>query len=241
LWPLTILSTSDILFLIDCKEKGRLKMGSDHYKTTVILIRHGECKGNREGLFRGRYDFPLNDNGKSQAKAIAHEIAQNFKLDKIYSSPLSRALETAQTISSVTNIPTEIRNGFNNISLGPWEGRPKREIKEEFPEEWNLWLRNPERLRLQGAETISDVQRRAFANLNHLIKVHQGSTFAIVTHRAVLKPLIAGALGIPEPYFWKIHVDTASYSVLTHDPQKGYCLILLNQTRHLKNFISEWE
>ena len=216
-------------------------MISSQQKTTIILIRHGECEGNREGLFRGRWDFPLNDNGKLQAQAIAKEIFANFKLDKIYSSPLSRALETARSISKATGAQIEIRNGFNNISLGLWEGKPKKKIKEEFPEEWNIWLSNPERLRLKGAESISDVQRRAFANLNHLTKTHQGSTFAVVTHRAVLKPLIAGTLKIAEPYFWKIHVDTASYSILTHDPKRGYCLILLNQTKHLDNFITEWE
>jgi broad specificity phosphatase PhoE len=108
------------------------------------------------------------------------------------------------------------------MALGPWEGAPKETIRENFPVEWELWLTNPERLRITGAERLADVQRRAFSNLEHLVHLHKGDTIAIVTHRAVLKPLLAAALGIAEPYFWRIHTDTASYSLLT-TTFRGYC------------------
>jgi broad specificity phosphatase PhoE len=209
-------------------------------RTTAILVRHGECEGNREGLFRGRKDFPLNENGFAQAKALAGELAAFHTAQAIYSGPLSRAKETGRIIAEVMSIPLEIRNGIDNMSLGPWEGRPKIEIQEEYPEEWSLWLSNPERLRLEGAETLEDVRRRAFAELNQLVKSHKGQSFILVTHRAVLKPLLASALDIAHPYFWRIHVDTASYSILTHEENRGYCLITLNQTKHLPNLVSEW-
>ena len=209
-------------------------------RTTAILVRHGECEGNREGLFRGRKDFHLNENGLAQAKALAGELAAFHTAQAIYSGPLSRAKETGRIIAEAMSIPLEIRNGIDNMSLGPWEGRPKIEIQEEYPEEWSLWLSNPERLRLEGAETLEDVRLRAFAEVNQLVRVHQGETFIIVTHRAVLKPVIASALEIAPPYFWRIHVDTASYSVLTHEESRGYCLVSLNQTHHLPDVVSEW-
>jgi broad specificity phosphatase PhoE len=209
-------------------------------KTAIILVRHGECKGNREGLFRGRSDFPLNENGFAQAKALAGELANSFSACSVYSGPLSRARSTATEIASAMGVSMEISERLNNMSLGAWEGQPKRRIQEEYPEEWNLWLSNPERLRLEGAETLEDVRLRAFAEVNRLVRVHQGETFIIVTHRAVLKPVIASALEIAPPYFWRIHVDTASYSVLTHEESRGYCLVSLNQTRHLPELVSEW-
>ncbi len=61
-----------------------------------------------------------------------------------------------------------------------------------------------------------------------------------MTHRAVLKPLLAEVLDLGDPYFWKIHLDTASFSVLKHEEDRGYCLVSLNQTYHLERFISEW-
>ena len=106
--------------------------------------------------------------------------------------------------------------------------------------EWSLWLHHPERLRLPGAESLGDVGRRALATLDHLVRTYPGSTFAVVSHRAVLKPLLAAALGIAEPSFWRIHMETASVSLLRHTPQQGYCLVRLNDTHHLEAFLSEW-
>jgi len=214
-------------------------LNNDSNRTTVILARHGECKGNRDGLFRGRSDLPLNEQGRVQAKALASALS-SFSLSRIFSGPLSRAVETGEAISGVNGAPLEIRHGFNNMALGKWENRNKSEIEQEFPEEWRLWLACPERLHLEGAETLSDVQRRSYANLNALVGKHRGETFAVVTHRAVLKPLLAAALGIQEPYFWKMHIDTASYSILSHEKERGYCLVSLNQTSHLENLVSEW-
>jgi len=108
--------------------------------TKIILVRHGECEGNVEGLFRGRSDFPLNKNGVRQAQSLAEEIANLGKVDFIFTSPLKRAAETAQIVSQrMGNIPVTSLQGFTNISLGPWEGRRKKEIMQEYPEEWSLW------------------------------------------------------------------------------------------------------
>lgn len=214
-------------------------MNIERSRTTIILIRHGECAGNREGLFRGRSDFPLNDSGKLQAKALAGAVSL-LSPSIVFSSPLSRASETARAVCENCGIPLEIRQGFNNIALGKWESRKKTEIEQEYPEEWKLWLSHPERLHVNGGETLTDVQRRAFANLNAIIGSHQGETVAVVSHRAVIKPLLAAALNIGEPYFWRIHIDTASFSILTHETTRGYCLVSLNQTSHLEHIISEW-
>lgn len=214
-------------------------MAQSFVRTTIFVIRHGECEGNRDGLFRGRCDFPLNENGIRQAEALAVEL-KNMGISRIFSSPLSRATETASRISRTCNTEWEIREGFNNVALGKWEGRPKKEVEEEYPEEWRLWIEHPERLHIPGGETLADVQRRAFSNLEHLVRIHSGKTIAIVSHRAVIKPLLAVCLGVAEPSFWKLHVDTASYSMLVHEEKRGYCLTLLNQTRHLSDMVQEW-
>jgi len=207
--------------------------------TTVILIRHGECEGNREGLFRGRTDFPLNETGREQARSLAEAI-KPMAPSIVYSSPLNRAEETARIISEGCGAELVLRQGFINIALGRWENRKKSDIEQEYPEEWKLWLSHPERLHIAGGESLGDVRRRAFANLDALVKGHSGGTLAIVSHRAVLKPLLAEVLDIGDPYFWKVHLDTASFSILKHEKDRGYCLISLNQTYHLKQFISEW-
>jgi probable phosphoglycerate mutase len=214
-------------------------MFKDFKETLIILVRHGECEGNIKGMFRGRTDFPLNKRGFIQAQDLAQEL-KNFPLRYIYTSPLSRARQTAETISRECEVKVNIEEKFNNIELGNWEGRFKKDIAELYPKEWELWVNNPEKLKVKDMETLYDVQKRAKVCLDRLVLEHKGETLAVVTHRAVLKPLIAACLNIASPYFWKIHLDTASYSLLSHRERKGYCLIQLNQTKHLKEYVTEW-
>jgi len=206
--------------------------------TTIILVRHGETKGNREGLFRGQIDFPLNDNGINQAEDLARALTR-YPLHAAYSGPLTRAVTTAQIVARTHNVKVEIDAGFNNINLGTWQGKPKAEINEKFPDLWQLWITEPERLQLPEGETLQDVQDRSFKALERIVQKNSGQTVAVVSHRAVLKPLLARALGVSAPYFWKFHLDNGSYSILEHDAQRGYILTLLNETHHLKDFIKE--
>jgi phosphoserine phosphatase len=209
-------------------------------RTIIILVRHGECRGNREGLFRGRSDFPLNEVGLSQAIELAKEV-KLFQPIRIFTSPLSRARQTAEAISRECNIEIEERFGMNNIELGPWEGKFKEFIAQKYPEQWQVWLNEPEKLTVSGMESLDQVQKRAKKDLDDLIKQYFGKTIVIISHRAVLKPLIAACLGINKPYFWRIHLDTASYSILHFEKKQGFILVQLNQNKHLNEFISEWQ
>lgn len=207
-------------------------------KTTLIFIRHGECEGNRVGLFRGRIDFPLNKNGLRQAELLRDEI-RSFKINAIYTSPLIRALKTAEIVGEAHGLTPIVEEGFNNISLGFWEGRVKTEIEKEYPKEWKTWITVPEDLNLPGAERVDDVKERAFSALLRILEKHEGETIVIVTHRAVLKPLFAAMFDVKKPYFWKFHFDTASYSIVEHRRERGFTLILLNETKHLSDFVIE--
>ena len=214
-------------------------MHQDFEGTLIFLVRHGECEGNIRGMFRGRADFPLNERGIIQARDLAGEL-KNFPVKYIYSSPLVRARQTAEAIGEQGGAEIKVEEGFNNIELGSWEGRFMKEIAQEYPKEWELWVHNPEKLRVKDMETLYDVQKRAKTCLDNLVSKHGGETLAVVSHRALLKPLISACLNIASPYFWKIHFDTASYSLLSHKEGRGYCLVQLNQTKHLKEYVSQW-
>ena len=128
-------------------------------QTKIILVRHGECQGNIENRFRGRKDYPLNERGRKQALELAKEL-KGACPQVIYSSPLKRALETAQPLAELLSIKVTPDEGFNNISLGKWEGRLKSEISVEYPEEWKTWLNNPEKL-MVFIETLEKALSRA--------------------------------------------------------------------------------
>ena len=201
-------------------------------KTSIYLIRHGECAGNKENRIRGCMDFPLNETGGLQAHALAKAM-KDKNIEYIYSSPLSRAMTTAGILGDALGLPYEGREGFCNIHLGPWENRKKAELAVEEPEKWQTWLDQPEELKIEGGETLDEVRDRALAELDRVIEEHRGCNIALVAHRGVLKPLMAGALGVSRPCYWRLHVDTASYSLLTFDSLHGYCLMGLNYTAHL--------
>ncbi len=204
--------------------------------TTIYLIRHGECDGNRENLFRGRADFPLNDAGLKQSQELGHFL-RNIEFDAVYSSPRKRARQTASFLrSKISKIHLE--SGFDNIELGEWEGKSTDEIKNESPELWKIWLSAPESLSFPGFESFDQVASRSLAALKRVINIHPGQTVAIVSHSVVLRILIARVLEIAAPYFWKIKLDNASFSILEHHSRRGFTLAVLNFCAHLSDFYS---
>ncbi|NOX38721.1 MAG: histidine phosphatase family protein [Calditrichaeota bacterium] len=204
---------------------------------TIYFIRHGECQGNREKRFRGRHDFPLNENGIRQAHQLKQAL-EGISFQTLYTSPLSRCRQTADIIAN-GHIPVVEEEGFINIRLGEWENTPQSVIRERYPELWNIWHTHPEKLRFPGMEPIPEVQHRALAALQAIQSHHSGETIGIVSHKVVLKALIAGLLNIPEPYFWKIHMDTAAYSIVEYSAGRGYTLMQLNQNLHLSDIVRE--
>jgi len=208
-------------------------------KTIIILIRHGETTANRDGIFRGRKDFPLNENGILQAQQLAEHIAKKFSLDAIYSGPLSRTTETAAPVAEKFNIPLQIEPRLNNISLGSWEGVPYSEIERKYPEQYHLWLTEPEKLRIPDGETLADVRIRSVESVDESVRKHTGQTIALVSHRAVIKPLIAGLIGLPAPYFWKIHIDNAAYCIIYHNLERGFEIYQSNINSYLGQFVVE--
>jgi phosphoserine phosphatase len=218
-----------------------MSMGKNNSnRTVIIIVRHGECRGNREGLFRGRSDFPLNEVGLYQARELAREL-KTLQPTMIFTSPLLRAIQTAEAIKRECKVEIEEREALNNIELGPWEGKSKDYIAQNYSEQWQVWLNEPEKLIVPGMESLDSVQKRVKRDLDDIIKHHWGETVIVVSHRAVLKPLIASCLGINSPYFWRIHLDTASYSTIHYEKKQGFILVQLNQNKHLNEFISEWQ
>ncbi len=203
----------------------------------IFVVRHGESEGNRDNKFRGRTDFPLTERGRSQAEETGKELTKFGKFDVIFTSPLIRAKETAEIISKFlkTNvIPVE---ELNNIKLGEWEGKSKNFIKENYPEEWRLWITEPEKLKIKNGEEIDHIRERTMKWIRKTVEENY-ERILIVTHRAVIKPMLAGILDVNPPYFWKFHIDTCSYSIVKYE--RGiFSLHLLNYTNHLSSLTVE--
>ncbi len=198
--------------------------------TVVYLIRHGESELNRGGMFRGTVDVPLNEHGRLQAEALGRALAK-ARLDIVFSSPLARALDTAHAVALPHRCEVRIEKDFTNINLGEWQGRPKAQVAKEYPKEWALWVSAPERLLVPGGESIAEVRERAWNRMVSLVHGEwRGRRIAIVTHRSVIKGLLASVVGLEKDYFWKFYLDPASYSVVHHTEGTGFYLYQLNVT-----------
>lgn len=205
--------------------------------TEIVLVRHGETELNREGIFRGRLDVGLNPRGRLQAEWVAEALAGE-PLVAVYSSPLRRAVDTALPIAGRHGLRPLPDEGLNNIDLGEWQGRKKTEVERDEPELWDLWIHDPESLRVPGGETLGDVRRRATSRARALADEHEGGRFAIVSHRSVLKLLAGALLGLDRDYFWRFYLDNAAYSVIGRR-ENEYVLLKWNENCHLRDKVVE--
>ena len=200
--------------------------------TSIYLVRHGQTAWNKEEIFRGRTDVPLDETGLRQAE-LAGEYFKGLEIHGIYSSPLSRAWETAQKIAQFHHLNVQPLQGILDMSFGKWEGQSHQDIQKKDREIYRQWREEPHLVRLPGGEGLNDVRVRAMAALEEVIRNHPGKTLVLVSHRVVNKVLICGILGLDNSHFWQITQDTMAINLIQHRDGK-YILSLMNETCHLK-------
>jgi broad specificity phosphatase PhoE len=200
--------------------------------TSIYLVRHGQTAWNKEEIFRGRTDVPLDETGLKQAELVG-QYFKGMEIRGVYSSSLSRAWETAQKIAQFHDLKVQPLQGILDMSFGNWEGRPHQEVRESDSKTYRQWVETPHLVRLPGGESLDDVRVRAMAAIEEVIRNHPGKTLILVTHRVVNKVLICGILGLDNSHFWQITQDTTAINLIQHRNGK-YILSLMNETCHLK-------
>jgi broad specificity phosphatase PhoE len=200
--------------------------------TSVYLIRHGETAWNKEEIFRGRTDISLNEIGFREAELVG-EYLKGKDIHVIYSSPLSRARETARRIAQVFDLKVQPLEGITDMSFGKWEGRPLKEVQIHDRELYRQWIEQPHLLKLPGGESLDEVRVRAMAALEEVIQYHHGKNLVLVSHRVINKVIICGILGIDNSHFWQIGQDPTAINLIQYKNGK-YILSFMNETCHLK-------
>jgi broad specificity phosphatase PhoE len=200
--------------------------------TSIYLVRHGQTAWNKEEIFRGRTDVPLDETGLRQAE-LAGEYFKEISLQGIYSSPLSRAWQTAERIARPKGLKVEPLEGLIDMSFGSWEGRPLQEVREVDQERYRQWRDEPQLFKLPDGEGLDEIRSRAMAVLERIVQKHPEETVVLVSHRVVNKVLLCGVLGIDNSHFWQIAQDTTAINLIQYK-QGRYVLSLMNETCHLK-------
>jgi broad specificity phosphatase PhoE len=154
----------------------------------LVAIRHGQTDWNVDQRFQGHVDIPLNAVGYSQAETLKSRLA-GIRFDAVYSSPLRRALKTAQIIAS--DLPISVDTRLIEIHHGCWQGMTKQDIAERWPDEWQRWNSEPQRFTPSGGETADSIRAR----LEDFLNAMQGTIILCVSHGVVIQTLLSILIG----------------------------------------------
>ena len=183
--------------------------------TQIILARHGETQWNLDERFRGRVDVELNQSGIEQVELLG-EYLSRMKVDAIHSSPLKRAMRTAEAIARHHDIPVVASPGIIDMDYGKWESLSPQQVQDGYGGLYEEWLNHPERVKMPGGEDLEDVMRRASSVVKKVISENK-EVNVLVAHRVVNKVLICALLGLDNSRFWNIKQGTCGITTFSHE------------------------
>jgi broad specificity phosphatase PhoE len=197
----------------------------------LVLVRHGVTVWNREGRFQGHLDPPLSDVGQREAAYVADRVANDPELrpDRIITSTLARASQTAAVIGSRCGVAVEADARLMEIGQGEWEGRTHAEIARDDAERYAAWRtsdREP-----PGAETVASALGRVSSALEALRG--EAGTICLVSHGGTLRLVARRLLELEASRAWAMDVDNASISVVDTIADGRWRAVRWNDTAHL--------
>ena len=127
--------------------------------TKVYFVRHAEAEGNVKEFFQGRIDCDISEKGKIQLGYLAKRF-ETIDYDAIYSSPLKRAMATANAVNARLRLPIIECDGIIEIHGGVWEGMLWTDIEKKYPAEHDLWKNDMKNFSVEGSERMSEVYEK---------------------------------------------------------------------------------
>jgi len=193
---------------------------------TLYLARHGQTEWNHSARIQGREDIPLNETGISQAQALGKGL-RGLGIERIWSSPLSRAQDTARTIARACGIerPITLLEGLVERDFGASGGMTVPERAEHWPDEESV----------TGQEPFPVLQARALAALEHILRIEKSGTVLAVSHGALIDAVIRHFTKTPFEGIASIRLRNCSVTRLdapdlgAESPTAGFQLVWSNR------------
>ena len=200
--------------------------------TRLLLVRHGATDATEEGRFSGASGAELSERGRWQVERLGERLARQ-RISRIYSSPYSRALDTARIIARYCGLEPVTRDGLREISHGHWEGLQRDEVEERFAEEYAAWDADPFTFAPAGGESGVAVLARALPVIRDFVTLHAGEQIVVVSHKATLRLVLSSLLGFDaRGYRDRLDQSPACLNVVDfRDPVRAR-LMLFNDTSH---------
>jgi alpha-ribazole phosphatase len=201
----------------------------------LFLIRHGQTLWNLEGRYQGDRDIELTEEGIRQASLTAGYLS-DVDFSNIYSSPLKRAVDTANIINEMNkgkNLKIIIRDNLKEMHFGKWEGMKFEKLGKVYHKEFHKWLSDPYNYCPTGGESFKQVKERSIKEINNIVKENEkGGNVAVVTHGGVILSILVYWLQIPLSRWRSIILHQGAINIAVVD--RGFPYIsTINFTGHL--------
>lgn len=234
--PLSLVKET-LQYMVDCvilngTEEGVVKGPFDKRLLRIVLVRHGETDWNRTRRFQGRHGPGLNRTGRAQAEALASTLREE-PLKAIHSSPLARAMETAKVINRYHQVSLEQSNGLMEMDLGDFEGLQLEDLMKGYPDFFKQWSEDPALVRMPNGETLQEVQERAWALVEEIVRASSGGSVLLCGHNFVNVTILCKILGLGLTHFRRLRQARGTINIIERDRGR-YSLVCINDTCHLK-------
>jgi len=180
----------------------------------VLYIRHATTPSTGKVLPGRAPGLHLTPEGRAAAGEVGRRLAGLRRVHAVYSSPMERAVETAEQIAPCVGLPVEIEPGLIECDFGTWTGAGLRALREK--REWQLVLHHPSGFRFPGGESFVELQARVLSAVERWTARHQGEVVVAVSHADPIQVALASALGSPLDLFQRIAVGPCSTSVVAY-------------------------
>lgn len=199
---------------------------------TLLLLRHGQIKANRQGRWHGSTDSPLTLKGRIQASLTARALAQNHNITAAYTSPLQRCIHTGRLATARLPITPSVIDGLAEMSVGDWEGEKYSRLQSEH--QLIDHCTDDIQWRPPNGESLADVAQRMSDSIAQITQAHKQGTVLVVSHGAAMAIAIATLLHDDPSRWGDYHFRNCSLTELTL--QEEATLGRFNDCSHLGLF-----
>lgn len=198
----------------------------------ILFARHAQTDWNDLSRYQGRTDVPLNVGGRRQAENLARRLAY-WKADRVFSSPLVRARETAEIVMGKMPDPPalELFEDLVELDFGEWEGLSVSEVRQRYGELYERWRDDPASVDPPKGEPFDDMIRRVNRAISPILS-SDAERVLVICHGGTIRAAVVSLLGAPSSIAWRIRIDNcALFAVDVLDGRRS--LAFANDALHL--------
>jgi broad specificity phosphatase PhoE len=207
----------------------------------LYLVRHGATDANSRQpyVLQGRRtDLPLNEIGRRQAEA-ARRAFESLAIDHLFSSPLRRALQTAEVLAEPHGVQVSQVDDLTECDVGRWEGLSWDDVRRQDGPYLDAFESDPGAVPYADGESFQQVQDRAVPAIRRLIREHPVGNLVVVTHNVVARVIVAQWTGTAIAKARTIRLDNAGITIVSIADEKEN-LVTLNSVLHLAGLLENF-